>query len=246
MRVPTMWLRKVGRQFICSTRIPSSSSKRCIESFVKTTPSRSLTVPTAHSANLELISMPTTYFTRDLSQVDKSVINGIRMALGASGLISLVFGVVMLAWPVKTAVVIAGMIALYAAIAGLANLVIGIFSRTLGTWPRVGYILLGMVFLATAAVAFANLKSAAAALAVLLGIMVGIVWIVEGIVGLTMIGDAPSKIWTVSYAALSIVAGVVLLTSPMWGAAMLWLLLGVSLVILGVIQVVRAFRFGRG
>lgn len=35
-----------------------------------------------------------------------------------------------------------------------------------------------------------------------------------------------------------------LLTSPLWGAAVLWLLLGVTLLALGVVQVIRAFRFG--
>ena len=74
--------------------------------------------------------------------------------------------------------------------------------------------------------------------------MVGIVWIIEGIVGLTLIGDAASKVWTIIFAIISILAGISLVTSPLWGAAFLWWLLGLSLVILGIVQIIRAFRFG--
>jgi uncharacterized membrane protein HdeD (DUF308 family) len=188
--------------------------------------------------------MPASYFEHDLTEVDKSVTNSIRAALGISGLVSLVIGIVILVWPLKTAIVIAGFIAAYAAIAGLVNIAIGIFSRKLGGWPRVGYLVLGAVFLVSAVVAFANLSATAAGLAVLLGIIVGISWIVEGIVGITMIGDATSKVWTIIYAIISVVAGVAMLTSPLWAAAFLFWLLGISLVVMGVIQLVRAFRFG--
>ncbi|MFT4109895.1 HdeD family acid-resistance protein [Propionicimonas sp.] len=188
--------------------------------------------------------MPSTYFETDLNELDKSVTNGIRATLGISGLVSLVVGILILAWPGKTAMVVAGIIAVYAAIAGLVNIAIGVFSRKLGTWPRIGYLVLGVIFLVAAVVAFSNLGATAAGLAVLLGIIVGITWIIEGIVGITMIGDAASKVWTIIYSVISIIAGITLLSSPLWGAAFLWLLLGVSLVVLGVVQLVRAFRFG--
>ena len=78
----------------------------------------------------------------------------------------------------------------------------------------------------------------------LVGIIVGITWVIEGIVGLTLIGDAASKVWTILYSVISIIAGIFVLFSPLWGAGVLWLLLGLSLVILGIAQLVRAFRFG--
>ncbi|MBK8445458.1 MAG: DUF308 domain-containing protein [Micropruina sp.] len=140
--------------------------------------------------------------------------------------------------------VVAGIIAVWALIAGLVNIAIGIFSRKLGTWPRIGYLVLGVAFLIAAAITFGNLGAAAASLGILLGIIVGISWIIEGVVALTLLGDATSKIWTILYAVLSIIAGIIVLFSPLWGAALLWLLLGVSMVILGVVQLVRAFRFG--
>ena len=84
---------------------------------------------------------------------------------------------------------------------------------------------------------------AAVSLAVFIGILVGIMWIVEGVVALTTIGLSGSKGWSVFFAILSIVAGIVLLFSPLWGAIVLWWLLGISLVVLGIIQMIRAFTF---
>lgn len=182
--------------------------------------------------------------TIDLSAVEKSAINGIRVSLGIAGAVALVVGILILGWPVKTASFVAGVIAAYAAIAGVVNVAIGIFSRRLGAWPRIGHLALGAVFIVVAVVAFANLQAAAAWLATLIGIIVGIAWVIDGIVGLTMLGDSASKVWTVIYAIVSLIAGVVLITSPVWGAALLWLLIGASLVILGIVQIVRAFTFG--
>ncbi|HEY3340215.1 MAG TPA: DUF308 domain-containing protein [Propionicimonas sp.] len=183
-------------------------------------------------------------FELDLTNVEKSVINAVRAAIGVSGAVSVIVGLLILIWPVKTAVVVAGIIAVYAVIAGVVNLAIGIFSRRLGGWARVGYLALGAVFLIAAIVAFANLGAAAAGLAVLVGVLFGISWIIEGVVGLTMVGDSASKVWTIVYALIGVVAGIMLLTSPLWGAAVLWLLLGVTLLALGVVQIIRAFRFG--
>lgn len=180
----------------------------------------------------------------DLKNVEKSVINTVRAAIGVSGAVSLIIGVLILVWPVKTAVVVAGIVAVYAVIAGVVNLAIGIFSRRLGGWARFGFLALGVVFLIAAVVSFSNLAAAATGLAVLVGVLFGISWIVEGVVGLTLIGDSASKVWTIVYALISIVAGILVLTSPLWGAALLWLWLGVSLVVMGIVQIVRAIRFG--
>ena len=181
----------------------------------------------------------------ELNDLDTTVTNGIRSALGVGGLVSLIFGLVILIWPSKTAAVVAAIVAVYLLIAGVVNLAIGIFSRKVGTWPRIGYLALGALFLIGAIAMFSNLGTAAQALGFVLGIIVGIVWIFEGVVGFTMLNDTPSKIWTIVLSVLSIVAGVLMILMPVWGAALLWLFLGASLVILGIIQIVRAFKYGK-
>ena len=44
---------------------------------------------------------------------------------------------------------------------------------------------------------------------------------------------------------ISIIAGVTLLFSPIWGAVILWWLLGIGAVVFGIINIVRAFSFGK-
>ncbi|MFT3862444.1 HdeD family acid-resistance protein [Micropruina sp.] len=183
-------------------------------------------------------------FDNNINNPDRTATNGIRSALGIAGTISLIVGIVILVWPGKSAMVVAGIIAVWLLLAGIVNLAIGVFSRQVGTRPRIGYLVLGALLLIAAVFTFGNLGTAAASLGVLLGIIVGISWVIEGLVGLTMLGDTASKVWTLLFSLLSIVAGIVVLFSPLWGATVLWLLLGFSLVILGIAQIVRGLRFG--
>ncbi len=174
---------------------------------------------------------------------DKVAVNAIRTAFGIGGVIALIVGILILVWPGRTAVVVAAIIAIYAIAAGLIYAGLGVFSKSLGGWARVGHIVLGLLFIVAGIIALSNLGATAVWLAAFLGILVGILWIIEGVVALTTLGGAGSKGFTVFFAILSIIAGIVLLFSPLWGALVLWWLLGISLVVLGVIQVVRAYTF---
>jgi len=179
------------------------------------------------------------------SDLKSTVGNGIRLAFGIGGVLALVVGLLILLLPAKTAMVVTAIIAVYAVIAGIVYAGIGIFTKGKGGWARVGYILLGIVFIIAGIVAFSNLGQTAVVLAVFIGILVGIVWIAEGIVALSTLGDASSKVWSILFAILSIIAGIVLLFSPLWGAVVLWWLLGISLAVLGIVNIIRAFTYGK-
>ncbi|WP_127818081.1 HdeD family acid-resistance protein [Microbacterium sp. CPCC 204701] len=177
------------------------------------------------------------------SAAEKSTVNGIRTALGVGGVLAVIVGILILVWPGKTLAVVTAIIAIYAIAAGLVYAGLGIFSRTKGGWARVGHILLGILFIIGGIVALFNLTAATGWLLVFVGVLVGIMWIVEGIVALSTLGDAASKGWSIFFAILSIIAGIVVLFSPVWGTVVLWWLLGISLVVLGIINIVRAFTF---
>ena len=179
------------------------------------------------------------------SSLERGAVNGIRTALGLAGVLSLIVGILILVWPGKTAVVVTAIIAIYAILAGLVYAGFGIFSKQKGGWSRIGHIALGLLFIVAGIVAFTNLGATAVSLAVFVGILVGIMWVVEGVVSLSTLSAAPAKTWTVFFAILSIVAGVILLFSPLWGAVVLWWLLGISAVVLGIMNIVRAFAIGR-
>ncbi len=177
------------------------------------------------------------------SSAEKSAVNGIRTALGVGGVLSLVVGILILVWPGKTAEFVTFVLGAYAIIGGIIYAGLGIFTRQKGGWARVGHIALGLLFIIAGIFVLVELAVATAWIATFVGIFIGILWIVEGIVALSTLGDAASKGWSIFFAIISIIAGIVLLFSPLWGSAVLWWLLGIALVVLGIINIVRAFTF---
>ncbi|GAA1952904.1 HdeD family acid-resistance protein [Agromyces allii] len=185
-------------------------------------------------------------FSLNSENLSKSAINTVRTTLGISGAIALIIGVFITFWPKDAAGVLTVLLAIYLLIAGLAYVGLGIFSKGISGGARALDIILGIVFIVGAVIAFANIAATAAVLAVLLGVIVGVVWIIEGIVALVQSGDAPSRGWAIFFGILSLIAGIVLLFSPIWGAVILFVITGISLIILGIVQIVRAFTFGKG
>lgn len=185
-------------------------------------------------------------FSLDSANLSKSAINTVRTTLGVSGAVALIVGILITFWPKDAAVVITVILAIYFIIAGLAYLGLGIFSKGISGGARTLDIILGLLFLIGGVIALFNLQATVAVLAVFLGVLIGILWIVEGVVALVQSSDAPSRVWAIVFGIISIIAGIVLLFSPIWGAAVLFILAGIGLIILGIIQIVRAFTFGRG
>lgn len=177
--------------------------------------------------------------------LEKSDVDATRAAFGIGGVLALVTGILILVSPGRTAMVAAAIIAMYAIASGLVYAGLGIFSKQKGGWARVGHILLGVIFVVAGIVSFTNLALTAESLALFLGILVGIMWLVEGVVALSTLNLAPSKGWTIFYAVVSILAGISLLFTPVLGALVLWWMLGISAIVLGVVQIGRAFTFGK-
>jgi uncharacterized membrane protein HdeD (DUF308 family) len=185
-------------------------------------------------------------FSLDSAELSKSAVNTVRTALGVSGAVALIVGILITFWPKNSLLVITVILGIYFIIAGIAYAGLGIFSKGISGGARALDIILGILFVVGGVLALANIAQATAFLAVFLGVLVGIAWIVEGIVTLVQSGDAPSRAWAIFFGILSVIAGIVLLFSPLWGAVILFIITGIGLIVLGIIQIVRAFTFGRG
>lgn len=170
--------------------------------------------------------------------------NAARVALGLSGLVTAIIGVLILVWPGHTGMIVAAMFAIYALIAGIVQAALAIFARNAAVSRRIGYVITAILLIIAGVIALANLHTAAVTLAVLLGILVGILWILQGL-GSIFLSSGQRSIWSVIFGIISIIAGIVLITSPAWGGTFLWLLLGISLLVLGLVQIVHAFSIGR-
>lgn len=178
------------------------------------------------------------------SRTEPSAVNAIRTALGIGGAIAIVMGLLILIWPERTALVLTVMIGIYAIGGGLVYAGLGIFSREKSGWSRVGHIVLGVLYVLAGISMLTAPGFATAWLALFIGILVGVMWIAEGIVALSTLSFAVSRGWTIFFAILSIIAGIGLFVMPILGALVMWWFVGIALLALGLAQVVRAFTFG--
>jgi uncharacterized membrane protein HdeD (DUF308 family) len=183
-------------------------------------------------------------FSLDSASLSKEATNVVRTTLGISGAVALIVGLLITFWPKNSAVALTVILGIYLIIAGLAYVGLGIFSKGISGGARALDIILGVLFVIGGVLAVANPTESAVVVGIFLGVLIGILWIVEGIVALVQSSDAPSRGWAIFFGILSIIAGIVLLFSPLY-VVVLWWILGIGLIVLGIMQIVRAFTFGR-
>ena len=106
-------------------------------------------------------------------------------------------------------------------------------------------ILVGLLLTIGGVVMLKNATLSGAMLAVLVTMVVGLGWMMEGVMALVESWRMPSSAWAVIYALISIVAGCVMLFSPLASTGWPILFGGCALVALGIVAIVRAFTFGK-
>jgi len=77
----------------------------------------------------------------------------------------------------------------------------------------------------------------------IIGLVIGIGWIIQGIAALAAgaLGAARSRLWAVLFGAISLIAGIVVVATPIHSTKTLAILLGIWFLILGVVQVMSGF-----
>lgn len=171
--------------------------------------------------------------------------NAIRGVYGVLGVMAIVLGIALLIWPGVTLKIAAIALGAYFVVSGVIRIVTAIVELGLpGGW-RVLDILVGLLLTVGGVVMLKNSTLSGAMLAVLVTMVVGLGWMMEGVMALVESWHMPSSAWAVIYALISIVAGCVMLFSPLASTGWLILFGGCALVVLGIVAIVRAFTFGR-
>jgi uncharacterized membrane protein HdeD (DUF308 family) len=184
-------------------------------------------------------------FALNAKNLSKSAINGIRLAFGVGGVVALILGVMLLVWPAKTLGVVAIFLGIYFLVAGVIRLAMGIFSKGISGGMRTLNILLGVLLIVAGIIALKNVAATTAALLILVVAVIGVGWIIEGVLAIVESRGAPSSGWAITSGIISIIAGIVVLIIPGWSAVWLILMAGIVLIIVGILGNVRAFTFGR-
>lgn len=178
----------------------------------------------------------------DPRRMSRSEINGVRIAFAVSALVAIGLGTILLVWTSATLTVIAVLFGLYFLLSGALRVVRGIASVGAGAGGRVLNIVLGLILVIVGIIAMRNPEGSLA----VLGLVVGISWIVEGIAALVEYTADSSRWFGILFGVVAVVAGVIVLFAPVETIGVLVTIGGIMLIISGVVQLVRAFTFGRG
>lgn len=161
----------------------------------------------------------------------------------AVGLIALVLGIVVLAWPDRTLVVVGVLFGIYLLIAGIGQIVMASGAHVSGGLRALGFVS-GALFILLGLMCFRSAFQSVT----LLGIWIGIGWLFRGTAGAFSTMDAPSvpgRGWAVFFSIVMALAGVLLIVDPIGSLATLALLAGIWLVVLGAMEIGHAFVLRR-
>ncbi len=157
----------------------------------------------------------------------------------ASGVLAVILGIMVLAWPTKTLVLAAIFFGAYLLVTGIAQVIFA-FSLHVSAGGRVLLFLSGAAALILAGLCFVSLQDSI----LLLAIWIGIGFIFRGVAtAVSAISDPtlPGRGWELFVGVISLIAGVIVLASPFQSLETLTLVVGIWLVVIGVFEVVSAF-----
>jgi uncharacterized membrane protein HdeD (DUF308 family) len=162
-----------------------------------------------------------------------------------SGVLTIILGAMVLAWPGPTILVASTMFGVYLLVSGFAELFLA-FALPRSAATRVLLFLTGALLFVMAILSFRHFGDGYAVLFLSLWIGVGFIFlgVSEIAVGANE-RDLPGRVWYLVLGVMSLIAGGIVLFSPFASILVLTLVSGVTLVILGVIQIVQAFQIHR-
>lgn len=153
----------------------------------------------------------------------------------AAGVLSIVIGVLVLAWPGVTIRIIAWLFAIQLIIAGVLQL-IAAFSPDRGPGGRVLFALAGALSILVGLLCLREPLQTA----LVLGLLIGAVWVIQGVVGVVdAVGSerGEGRGWMIASAVLSIIGGVIVLVYPGASLVVLTWLFGIVLIVVGILLV---------
>jgi uncharacterized membrane protein HdeD (DUF308 family) len=156
-----------------------------------------------------------------------------------SGLLAVILGAVILAWPGPSILVTSGVFGAYLVVSGVAMVVLGFSMPVASGASRFLSVISGVASVVLGILAFKHFGEGYAVL--LLAIWIGVGFIVRGVTVLaTAIADKqfPGRGWAIFFGILSVLAGFVVLAYPFDSIVTLALVAGIWLVVLGVVEVI--------
>jgi uncharacterized membrane protein HdeD (DUF308 family) len=155
-----------------------------------------------------------------------------------SGILSLALGILVLVLPRDSLLIAAVLFGLYLLITGAAQVVFA-FSLHVSAGGRVLLFISGAASLVLALLCFRHFGDAL----LLLGIWIGVGFIFRGVAtSISAISDPhlPGRGWQIFLGLVSLLAGIVMIGSPFQSLAILTLVVGIWLIVIGVFEIVSS------
>ncbi|CEI24201.1 HdeD family acid-resistance protein [Propionibacterium freudenreichii] len=184
-------------------------------------------------------------FRLNAPDLTRRAITTVRASFALLGVLALGLGIALLAWPGKTITALAVILGAYLLVEGVIRIVMALVTPLIHAGSRLLSMLFGVLFILGGVVMMRNPGLSGETLLVVVAIIIGVAWIMEGVLALLESGSAQSRGWAIAFGIISLLAGIIVLVTPAWSAVMLMVFTGASLVVMGIVSLVRAFTFGR-
>lgn len=172
-------------------------------------------------------------------------VNAIRTVIGIVGAAATIIGLALLLVPGKTLIVFTVALGVYFIISGLVRLITSIVAQGMPTGWRVLGIIVGLLLTIGGIIVVKNTTLSASTLMVMVTLIVGLGWIMEGVMTLAETWAVPHSGWAIFSAVVSIIAGIFVLINPLSSTVVLVIFGGCALLVLGITSLIRAFTFGK-
>jgi uncharacterized membrane protein HdeD (DUF308 family) len=165
-----------------------------------------------------------------------------------SGLLSVILGVLVVLRPGNAVWVAAILLGAYLLVSGIAQVIFA-FSLHVSAGGRVLLFISGAASLVLAVLAFKDIGDESAMAILLLAIWIAVGFIFRGV---STTGSAisdpgmPGRGWAIFFGIVSILAGIVVMASPISSLLILAWVVGIWLIVMGVFEIVSSFGIRRG
>jgi uncharacterized membrane protein HdeD (DUF308 family) len=157
------------------------------------------------------------------------------------GVLTLILGIIVSFHPGGSLNVVAVLLGILAILSGIFHLV-RIFGR--GEAHRVWSGIVGLAFIVVGVLLIRHLHVTLA----LIGLYVGLVWIVQGVTALIAAfagGGREGRGWWIFFGAISVIAGIVVVSTPVDSLTVLTVLIGIWFIIMGIIEIIGGLMIRR-
>jgi len=162
-----------------------------------------------------------------------------------SGVVTAILGVLVLVWPGKSLIIVSALFGAYLLISGIAQVIFA-FTLRVSAGGRILLFISGAASVILAVLAFRHFGQGFALLLLAIWIAVGFIFRGAATAG-TAISDPlyPGRGWAIFFSVITVIAGIIVLAWPFDSIAILTLVVGVWLVIIGVFEIVAALVMRR-